>query len=99
MTTIGGKWRAVAALALVVAPGAWFESVARGQVAYTPVVSPLLNGVALSAAPVVSPDRRYVRMTLNPYFNAFNGFTTYSAPIAAVGGGGFGGVGGVIGAE
>jgi hypothetical protein len=97
MTMIGGKWRVVAAPALVAALGVWFESTARAQVAYQPVVSPILNGAALSATPVVSPDRRYVRMTLNPYFNTVNGFTTYSAPIAAVGGGGFGGAGGVIG--
>ena len=74
-----------------------FDSVARAQIAYQPVVSPILNGVALSATPVVSADRRYVRMSLSPYFNTVNGFTTYSAPIGAVGGGGFAGMGGVIG--
>ncbi len=97
MTTIGGKWRVVAALALVVAPGARFESVARGQIAFQPNVSALLNGAALTAAPVVSPDRRYVRMTLSPYFNTVNGFTTYTAQLGAVGGAGFGGVGGGAG--
>jgi hypothetical protein len=94
MTTIGGKWRVVAALALVVAPGAWFPSVARGQIAFTPNVSAILNGAALQAAPVVSPDRRYVRMTLSPYFNTVNGFTTYEAQVGAVGGAGFGAGGG-----
>jgi hypothetical protein len=98
MTTIGGKWKVVAALALVVAPGAWFESVARGQIAFQPNVSAILNGAALTAAPVVSPDRRYVRMTLTPYFNTVNGFTTYTAQVGAVGGAGFGGVGGGVGA-
>jgi hypothetical protein len=96
MTTIGGKWRVVAALALIVAPGAWFQSGARGQIAFTPNVSAILNGSALTAAPVVSPDRRYVRMTLTPTFNTVNGFTTYTAQVGAVGGAGFGG-GGVIG--
>lgn len=90
MITIGKKWRAAAALGLIVASGTWFDAAARAQIAYTPIVSPILNGVALNAQPVVSADRRYVRMTLNPYFNTVNGFTTYSAPIGAVGGG-FGG--------
>ncbi len=76
--------------------GARFDSVARGQIAYQPVVSPILSGVALNATPVVSADRRYVRMTLSPYFNTVNGFTTYSAPIGAVGGGNLAGMGGVI---
>jgi len=96
MTKISGKWRVVTALALVVAPGAWFQSVARGQIAFTPNVSAILNGAALTAAPVVSPDRRYVRMTLSPYFNTVNGFTTYTAQVGAVGGAGFGG-GGAVG--
>jgi hypothetical protein len=89
--------RNAAALGLVVLSGAWFDGVARAQIAYQPIVSPILDGVALSATPVVSPDRLYVRMTLNPYFNTVNGFTTYSAPIGAVGGGNFAGAGGVIG--
>ncbi len=92
MTTIG-PIRRVAALGLIVATGTCLISTARGQVAYTPQVGTILNGAALQATPVVSADRRYVRMTLNPYFNNVNGFTTYSAPLGAVGGGGFGGGG------
>ena len=97
MTTIGRKWRA-AALGLVVASGAWFDTKASAQaVAYTPQVSSILNGAALQATPVVSADRRYVRMTLTPYFNTVNGFTTYTAPLAAVSGGGAGSIGGGLG--
>lgn len=92
MTTIG-TIRRVAALGLMIATGASLISESRGQVAYTPQVGTILNGAALQATPVVSADRRYVRMTLNPYFNTVNGFTTYSAPLGAVGGGGFGGGG------
>ncbi len=92
MTTIG-TIRRVAALGLMVTTGASLISESRGQVAYTPQVGTILNGAALQATPVVSADRRYVRMTLNPYFNTVNGFTTYSAPLGAVGGGGFGGGG------
>jgi hypothetical protein len=100
MATIARNRRTATALGLLVVSGAWFDGAARGQIAYTPVVAPLLNGVALNVQPVVSPDRRYVRLTLSPYFNTVNGFTTYSAPVGAVGGGfggGFGGFGGGLG--
>lgn len=103
MTTIGGKWTSAAAMALVVASSTWSATAARAQaIAYTPNVASLLNGAALNATPVVSADRRYVRLTLNPYFNTINGFTTYSAPLGAVsgggvGGGGLGGLGGLGG--
>jgi hypothetical protein len=99
MTMIARNWRASAALGLLVASGSWFGTEARAQIAYTPIVSSILNGAALTAQPVVSADRRYVRLTLTPYFNTVNGFTTYSAPIGAVGGGfggGFGGFGGAV---
>ncbi len=59
-------------------------------VAFFPVVGSIPIGVTLSVTPVVSADRRYVRMTLSPFFNALNGFTTIQIP-AAVGGTGFGG--------
>lgn len=75
-----------------------------GAVAYQPFVAPYFNGVTLDVTPVVSADRRYVRMTATPFFNTVNGFTTYSAPLAAVsgggvvgGGGGGGGAGGFAG--
>lgn len=86
----------------VVAASAWAWGTARpacaqgAAIAYEPVVNWYLNGAALTATPVVSADRRYVRMTLNPYFSTVNGFTTYSAQLGAVSGGGVvgGGAGG-----
>ena len=45
----------------------------------------------MTVTPVVSPDRRYVRLTVNAYFNAINGFTNFTTPLGAVGGGGGGG--------
>ncbi len=45
--------------------------------------------------PVVSADRRYVRMTLSPTFTVLNNFFTISVP-AAVGGSGLGGTGAPI---
>ncbi len=62
-----------------------------GAVAYTPNVSAINSGVQLQVTPVVSADRRYVRMTLTPTFNTVNGFSTYSSQTGAVGGSGLGG--------
>lgn len=76
---------------------------ARGQVAFSPQVGAFQNGVVLSATPVVSFDRRYVRLGMLPQFTALEGFDTFSVP-AAVGGvgagpgmGGLGGAGGGLG--
>lgn len=62
--------------------------VASAQVAFVPQVSSFPNGVMLGTTPVVSSDRRYVRMTINPRFTALEGFDTYSVPGAVSGGGG-----------
>jgi len=61
-----------------------------GSVAFFPQVTSFPNGVNLSVTPVVSADRRYVRMTLSPVFTVIEGFNTISVP-AAVGGSGLGG--------
>jgi hypothetical protein len=39
-----------------------------GAVGYQPVVTVIPDGITLNAQAVVSPDRRYVRLTLNPSF-------------------------------
>jgi type II secretory pathway component GspD/PulD (secretin) len=61
-----------------------------GSVAFLPIPAPFNNGVLLSVTPVVSADRRYVRMTLAPTFTALESFFTVAVP-AAVGGSGLGG--------
>ena len=71
----------VAALTPIVGPG---------SVAFVPTPAPLPNGVVLTVTPVVSADRRYVRLTISPVFNTIAGFTTIQVP-AAVGGSGLGG--------
>ena len=73
-------------------------SSARSQtVAFAAIPGQFNDGVSLNVLPVVSADRRYVRMTLNPQFNALTGFDTISVP-GAVGGGGInGGIGGIGG--
>ena len=65
--------------------------VGAGAVAFTPQVGTLPDGVQLSVVPVVSADRRYVRLSLAPQFNTVDSLTTLTFPAAAVGGGGFGG--------
>ena len=77
----------VASLIPIVGPGA---------VAFTPQVGFVPNGVTLTVTPVVSADRRYVRMTLSPFFNANNGFTTFTSQSGAVGGSGLGGASALI---
>ncbi|MBV8678456.1 MAG: hypothetical protein JO355_14940 [Planctomycetaceae bacterium] len=61
-----------------------------GSVAFLPTVASFPNGVQLLVTPVVSADRRYVRMTLAPVFTVIESFTTIQVP-AAVGGSGLGG--------
>ena len=48
----------------------------------------------MTVTPVVSADRRYVRVSVNAFFNDLNGFSTFSFPGAAVAGGGAGNLGG-----
>ncbi|MFM7317665.1 MAG: type II secretory pathway, component PulD [bacterium] len=62
-----------------------------GSVAYQPVISQVPEGVQLMVTPVVSHDRRYVRLSINPTFITFRQFESFSLPGGAVGGGGLGG--------
>ncbi len=68
---------------------------ANGQaVAFQPTPAPLLDGATLSATPVVSADRRYVRLGVAPMFQTIDGFQTFPVPGAIAGGGNGGGLGG-----
>ncbi|WP_422928679.1 hypothetical protein [Singulisphaera sp. PoT] len=69
-------------------------------VAFMPGIGSFPNGAMMSATPVVSADRRYVRLTVNPQFTVLQGFDSYSVPGAVTGGGqtGIGGIGGLGGA-
>ncbi len=69
---------------------------AQGAVAFAPTIGTIPDGVTLQTTPVVSADRRYVRLSMNPNFITFIQFDTFTVP-AAVGGGGNGGLGGLGG--
>ncbi len=94
---ISRSWFAAVGLAVLIAPAA------QGQaVAFVPGVAAFPNGVVMSTTPVVSYDRRYVRLGMMPQFTALEGFQTYQVPAAVTGGGGgglagVGGLGGVTG--
>ncbi len=77
----------IASLTPIVGPGA---------VAYSPSIGLIPSGVTLTVTPVVSADRRYVRLTLTPFFNALNSLQTFTFPGGAVGGSGLGGGSAVI---
>lgn len=61
---------------------------ARGQgaVAFQPVPGVFPEGAMMSVTPVVSADRRYVRLGINPEFTALNSFATLEVPGAVSGG-------------
>jgi type II secretory pathway component GspD/PulD (secretin) len=77
-------------------------NVAPGAVGFQPIVQPFPDGVNLSVNGVVSADRRYVRLSIIPFFSQIidiQTFTNVNAGGAAggQGGGGFGGGGGGFG--
>ena len=72
--------------------------VGAGSVAFFPTIGQVPDGVILNVTPVVSADRRYVRMSLSPQFITFIQFDTFTIP-AAVGGGGLGGQSSAINAQ
>ena len=74
-----------------------FPLIGAGAGSFFPQVSTIIDGVTLSVTPVVSADRRYVRLSLAPFFQTFNGFDQITVPIVA-GGGGLGGGGAVANA-
>jgi hypothetical protein len=49
-----------------------------GGVAYQPVISVVPEGISLTGSAVVSPDRRYVRLSLSPQFTNVTDIFTFS---------------------
>jgi hypothetical protein len=86
---------------LIVMASPVFDAPAAGQVAYVPEIGFIPSGATMTVVPAVSADRRYVRLSVNAFFNELNSLQTFSFPGGAVsnGGffGGFGGMNGVMG--
>ena len=80
--------------ALLMMPG---RAQAQGAVAFQPSVGQIPDGVSLNVAPVVTADRRYVRLSLNANFSTINGFSNFPVPGAVSGGNGTGGLRGGLG--
>ncbi len=93
---------ALALVGLLALANQGFENPVRGQaVGFQPVVGSFPSGTTLNVTPAVTADRRYVRMSVNPFFNDLLGFDTFPVPAAVTGGagmngalGGGGGIGG-----
>lgn len=60
-----------------------------GAVGYAPIVSLLSEGSTMSAMAVVSGDRRYVRLSVQPVFNQITDVFTFT-PVGGLGGTGVG---------
>jgi hypothetical protein len=68
-------------------------------IGFQPNVQPFGDGVFLNATPVVTADRRYVRLGgINANFTALQGVQPFTFNAGAVSGGGVGGIGGFGGA-
>jgi type II secretory pathway component GspD/PulD (secretin) len=90
VTTFNGAAASILSANVINYVQSLFPIVGAGAVAFVPTPAQINDGVFMFATPVVSADRRYVRMTLTPTFTTFTGFDTISVP-GAVGGGGLGG--------
>lgn len=88
----------VSAVGLLTLMGCGLGSRTYGQaIAYIPVPGFIPTGSTMTVTPVVSPDRRYVRLTVSPFFNTLNGFQNFTSQLGAVGGGGAGALAGMNG--
>lgn len=68
-------------------------------VGFQPIITTILDGVSLTVQAVISADRRYVRLSVAPFFqNVTDVFTFSFIGAGAAGGGAGGGVGGGLGA-
>jgi hypothetical protein len=88
----------VLAVGVIAVLGQGLAPRAYGQaIAFIPVPGFVPNGSTMTVTPAVSPDRRYVRLTVTPFFNTVNGFQNFTTQLGAVGGGGAGGLAGMNG--
>jgi len=71
-------------------------NLAPGAVGFQPIVAPFPDGISLTVSGVVSADRRYVRLSMSPFFSQIIDVQTFTN-VNAGGAGGFGGGGGGFG--
>mgnify|MGYP003327400960 CR=1 FL=1 len=71
-------------------------NLAPGAVGFQPIVAPFPDGISLTVSGVVSADRRYVRLSMSPFFSQIVDVQTFTN-VNAGGAGGFGGGGGRFG--
>lgn len=91
LATLGATGLLTALLLTAPAP----EAKGQGAIGFQPVLTPFADGVFLNATPVVSADRRYVRIGgINASFQALRGVQPFTFTAGGVAGGGFGGIGG-----
>jgi hypothetical protein len=84
----------VIGLALVFAWGFSSPAHAQSAIAFVPGIGLIPSGATMTVTPAVSADRRYVRLTVEPFFNSLNGFTNFNVQGAVSGAGAFGAFGG-----
>ena len=51
---------------------------ARRSVGFAPVITTLPEGASMAASALVSPDRRYVRVNVTPFFSRITGVSTFN---------------------
>lgn len=71
-------------------------NLAPGAVGFQPIVAPFPDGISLTVSGVVSADRRYVRLSMSPFFSQIIDVQTFTN-VNAGGAGGLGGGGGGAG--
>ncbi|MEZ6055376.1 MAG: hypothetical protein R3C01_01605 [Planctomycetaceae bacterium] len=49
-----------------------------GAFGFNPVITLIPDGITMTAAPIISPDRRYVRIAINPIFSTVTSVSTFS---------------------
>jgi hypothetical protein len=54
------------------------HAASRSRTGFFPVITVLPQGASMTASAVVSPDRRYVRITVNPFFSSIGPVDTFN---------------------
>ena len=88
VTAFNGKWATVSSSVDQPFVAEYEVEVEEGAAALTPTVETVPVGVELALRAVISADRRYVRITVEPFVTAITGFFTATATAVTSGAGG-----------